>query len=103
MSVCVCVCVRVRVCACTRTCLHQRKVLVNMPLTVEEVAEEAKPEEVSSLAPEFLEKPRYQTVNEGETVTFKGTVEAAPQPEVSIPVCLKGDQKQSNISAVGIE
>ena len=74
-----------------------------MPLTVEEVAEEAKPEEVSSLAPEFLEKPRYQTVNEGETVTFKGTVEAAPQPEVSIPVCLKGDQKQSNISAVGIE
>ena len=93
-GVCVCVCVCVCLCVRARACMHQCKVLLNMPLAVEEVAEEVKPEEVSGLAPEFLEKPHYQTVDEGETVTFKGTVEATPQPEVSIPVCLKGDQKQ---------
>ena len=56
-----------------------------MSLTVEEVAEEVKREEVSGLAPEFLEKPHYQTVDEGETVTFQGSVEAMPQPEVTHP------------------
>ena len=51
-----------------------------------EVQEEVKPEEVSGLAPEFLEKPRFQTVDEGQTVTFMGSVEATPQPQVCI-VC----------------
>ena len=62
--------------------IHPCKALLNICLTVEEVSEEVKPEEVSGLAPEFLEKPRYQTVDEGETVTFRGTVEATPQLEV---------------------
>ena len=53
-------------------------------LLVEEIEEEIKPEETSGLAPEFLEKPKFQTVNEGETVVFKAEVEATPQPEVII-------------------
>jgi hypothetical protein len=53
---------------------------------VEEVVEEVKPEETSGLAPEFLEKPRFQTVDVGATVVFKAAVEATPQPQVGAVV-----------------
>lgn len=41
-----------------------------------------KPGEISGLAPEFIEKPRFQSVDEGSVVIFKARVEANPQPEV---------------------